>query len=94
MEPWLILLIAFLATVMALFCLWLFLIAPRARKKAVKPFLRPYAHRGLWGGEIPENSLAAFRRAAQYDPLDSTLDAAIDKSQRGIVADFLNRYRR
>lgn len=66
MEPWLIVLIAFLATVMALFCLWLFLIAPRARKKAVKPFLRPYAHRGLWDGDVPENSLAAFRRAAEH----------------------------
>jgi hypothetical protein len=30
----------------------------------------------------------------QYDPADKTLDSAIDKSQRGIVADFLNRYRR
>ena len=66
MEPWLIALVAFSATVVALFALWLFLIAPRARKKAVQPFLRPYAHRGLWGGEIPENSLAAFRRAAEH----------------------------
>ena len=66
MEPWLIALVAFLAIVSALFALWLFLIAPRARKKAIKPFLRPYAHRGLWGGEIPENSLAAFRRAAEH----------------------------
>ncbi len=41
-----------------------------------------------------QEAIAAFRKAAQYDPLDSTLDAAIDKSQRGIVADFLNRYRR
>ncbi len=39
-------------------------------------------------------AINAFRRAAQYDPRDRTLDAAIDKSQRGIVADFLNRYRR
>lgn len=66
MEPWLIALIVFSATVVALFALWLFLIAPRARKKAIKPFLRPYAHRGLWGGEVPENSLAAFRRAAEH----------------------------
>ena len=66
MEAWLIVLIVFLTTVAVLFALWLFLIAPRARKKAMKPFLRPYAHRGLWGGEIPENSLAAFRRAAEH----------------------------
>lgn len=48
-----------------LIALWLFLIFPCPRKKATAPFCRPYAHRGLWGGEIPENSLAAFRRAAE-----------------------------
>jgi len=41
-----------------------------------------------------QEAIASFRRAAQYDPLDSSMDAAIDKSQRGIVVDFLNRYRR
>jgi len=41
-----------------------------------------------------QDAIAAFRRAKQYDPADHTLDAAIDRSQRGIVADFLNRYRR
>jgi hypothetical protein len=41
-----------------------------------------------------QDAIAAFRRAKQYDPNDHTLDAAIDRSQRGIVADFLNRYRR
>ncbi|MBQ9801935.1 MAG: glycerophosphodiester phosphodiesterase [Clostridia bacterium] len=46
--------------------LWLFLIAPRARRAATKPFLRAYAHRGLWGGNVPENSLAAFRAAAEH----------------------------
>ena len=64
MEPWLIALIVAAAALAVLLGIWLFLIAPRARKKAVKPFLRPYAHRGLWGGEMPENSLAAFDRAA------------------------------
>lgn len=65
MAPWLIALIAISATVAALFLLWLFLIAPKARKKEMAPFLCPYAHRGLWGGAIPENSLAAFRAAAE-----------------------------
>ncbi len=41
-----------------------------------------------------QDAIAAFRKAKQYDPSDRTLDAAIDRSQRGIVADFLNRYRR
>ncbi len=59
-----IILIAVLG-VLAMAAIWLFLIAPRARKAAMRPFMRPYAHRGLWGDEIPENSLAAFRRAAE-----------------------------
>jgi tetratricopeptide (TPR) repeat protein len=39
-------------------------------------------------------AIGAFRKAKQYDPSDRTLDAAIAKSQQGIVAEFLNRYRR
>jgi uncharacterized RDD family membrane protein YckC len=41
-----------------------------------------------------QDAIAAFRKAKQYDPGDRSLDAAIDRSQKGIVADFLNRYRR
>jgi hypothetical protein len=41
-----------------------------------------------------QEAINSFRKAMQYDPADKTLDSAIDKSQRGIVADFLNRYRR
>jgi hypothetical protein len=41
-----------------------------------------------------QDAINAFRKAAQYDPNDRSLDAAIDKSQKGIVLDFLNRYRR
>ena len=41
-----------------------------------------------------QDAIAAFRKAKQYDPSDRDLDAAIDRSQKGIVADFLNRYRR
>ena len=62
-----ILTIVLSATVLALLALWLFLVAPRAKKKQIKPFLRPYAHRGLWGGALPENSLGAFRAAAEAD---------------------------
>jgi hypothetical protein len=40
------------------------------------------------------DALASFRKAKQHDPLDRSLDAAIDAAQRGIVADFQNRYRR
>jgi tetratricopeptide (TPR) repeat protein len=41
-----------------------------------------------------QDAINAFRKAKQFDPNDRTLDAAIDRSQRGIVADFLNRYRK
>jgi hypothetical protein len=41
-----------------------------------------------------QDAIAAFRKAKQYDPSDRDLDEAIDRSQKGIVADFLNRYRR
>jgi hypothetical protein len=41
-----------------------------------------------------QDAINAFRKAAQYDPSDRSLDAAIEKSQKGIVVDFLNRYRR
>ena len=64
MAPHLVFLLIF-APVLVLFGIWLFLIAPRARKKAMAPFLRPYAHRGLFNEKIPENSLAAFARAAE-----------------------------
>jgi tetratricopeptide (TPR) repeat protein len=38
-------------------------------------------------------AINAFRKAKQYDPMDRTLDAAIDRSQQGIVAEFIERYR-
>ena len=41
-----------------------------------------------------QDAVNAFRKAKQYDPSDRTLDAAIERSQKGIVADFLNRYRK
>jgi tetratricopeptide (TPR) repeat protein len=41
-----------------------------------------------------QDAINAFRKAKQYDPNDRSLDAAIERAQRGIVADFLNRYRR
>jgi uncharacterized RDD family membrane protein YckC len=40
------------------------------------------------------DALHAFRHAKQYDPNDRTLDAAIERAQRGIISEFLARYRR
>ena len=80
-----ILLIVICATVLLLFALWLFLIAPQARKKAVKPFLRPYAHRGLWNDLLPENSLGAFRAAAERG---FAIELDIQLSRDGVVMVF------
>lgn len=51
----------------AALCLYLFLIAPgrNARKRGAAIPRVPYAHRGMYGGEVPENSLSAFKRAAE-----------------------------
>jgi len=41
-----------------------------------------------------QDALNAFRKAKQHDPNDRSIDAAIDRSQKGIVGDFRNRYRK
>jgi len=41
-----------------------------------------------------QDALNAFRKAKQHDPNDRSLDVAIDRSQKGIVSDFRNRYRK
>jgi glycerophosphoryl diester phosphodiesterase len=61
------------------------LIAPRKRGAAMEPFRCPYAHRGLWGGEIPENSLAAFKAAADAG-FGIELDVQLSKD--GVVMVF------
>ena len=41
-----------------------------------------------------KEALAAYRKAKQHDPTDRSIDAAIDRSQKGIVGEFLNRNRK
>jgi tetratricopeptide (TPR) repeat protein len=41
-----------------------------------------------------QEAVNAFRKAKQNDPTDRSLDAAIERSQKGIVGDFLHRYRK
>ncbi|MBQ8403493.1 MAG: glycerophosphodiester phosphodiesterase [Clostridia bacterium] len=51
-----------------LFALYIFLVAPSGRRKKTAEFFSgqsKYAHRGLHGGEVPENSLAAFELACR-----------------------------
>jgi hypothetical protein len=42
---------------------------------------------------LHQDAINAFRKAKQINPSDHSLDQAIDRSQKGIVGEFLNRYR-
>lgn len=62
MSIWLVLLLV----AAGLFLLYLFLIAPRFRRRDMGEMGACwYAHRGLWNAERPENSLPAFRAAVE-----------------------------
>ena len=41
-----------------------------------------------------QEAVNAFRKAKQHDPTDRSIDAAIERSQKGIVGDFLHRYKK
>ena len=47
--------------------------------------------RALEGLGHHREAVGALRKAKQYDPADTRIDAAINRSQSGIVADFLSR---
>lgn len=53
---------------LALLALYLFCILPQLPKRSMSPLMGvDYAHRGLWDNKtVPENSLPAFRRAAEH----------------------------
>lgn len=53
--------------VLCILCaLFLFAVMPRARRKSAEPYASAeYAHRGLWGKGVAENSLSAFALAAE-----------------------------
>ena len=55
-----------LAVVLALFLCHVFLLMTRRRRAETEAVMKvPYAHRGLHGETVPENSLAAFRVARE-----------------------------
>ena len=65
----------------------LVLIRPVGAKKLPPQLLCDYAHRGLHGNGIPENSMAAFRAALEADcgcVIDCVLD--MDEMVRPMVA--------
>lgn len=45
---------------------FLVFVRPKAKKPDNPKLLCSYAHRGLWGSEIPENSLSAFENACDH----------------------------
>ena len=47
--------------------------------------------RALEGLGQHREAVSAFRKAKQYDPADTQIDAAISHSQSGVVAEFLSR---
>ena len=55
--------IAIPISVVLLFLIWLFLIAPKNRKEMEKFKTKYYAHRGLHNSERAENSMSAFKAA-------------------------------
>ena len=62
MSIWMILLLI----CAGLFLLYVYLIAPRFGRRDMSALTGHwYAHRGLWNGERPENSLPAFRAAVE-----------------------------
>ncbi|MBQ8907337.1 MAG: glycerophosphodiester phosphodiesterase [Clostridia bacterium] len=51
---------------LSLFALYFLLLMPRAKRKEAVPLMSAaYAHRGLWGKRLAENSLSAFRAAVE-----------------------------
>ena len=66
MEEAIIVILCVLAALILLALVYLFvIIRPRAKKCENKALLCDYAHRGLHGENVPENSLLAFDRAAK-----------------------------
>ena len=66
MNPFFSVILPIFGILILLFCLYLVLIRPRRPRKEAERFaLCHYAHRGLWGEGVAENSLTAFRLAAE-----------------------------
>ena len=76
--------LAGLALLLALIYL-LVLVRPRGRKSANEKLLCDYAHRGLHGGGVPENSLAAFELACEKG---YGIELDVQLSRDGVVMVF------
>lgn len=71
--------------IVLLFFTYLFLIMPNVSNPADSDALRnSYAHRGLWNGQAPENSMAAFANAVQKG-YGIELDVQLSKDKKIMV---------
>ena len=71
--------------ILILFILYLFLIFPNLPKRDIKPLQGyDYAHRGLWNDQLPENSMAAFRNAAEHG-FGMELDVHLTKDDQLVI---------
>ena len=84
--PFLIASICVASVALALFLLYICLfVRPRVKKTVDSELLCSYAHRGLHGGGIPENSLAAFERACLAG---HGIELDVQLSRDGVVTVF------
>ena len=66
MNPWAIVGIVLLSLILVLFISYIILIRPNNKRGGLEKYKNvKYAHRGLHGGGVPENSLTAFRLAVE-----------------------------
>ena len=77
-------LIAFCLFVIFLFVLYLFMVKPRKSKLKKGDSIIKYAHRGLHGDGVPENSLAAFEKAVEQG-FGIELDVQLSKDGKVVV---------
>jgi len=80
-------LIILLAIALFLFLLVLYIIAPGKKRDYSKFRGRKYAHRGLHGDGVPENSLAAFKAAREAN-LGVEFDVQFTKDKQVVVLHY------
>ncbi len=86
MNPWLMVLLILVGICVCLGLIYLLvLIRPRAKAPADKSLLCDYAHRGLHGDGVPENSLAAFELACREG---YGIELDVQLSRDGVVMVF------
>ena len=86
MSPITVVLLIILTAALLLFGLWLVMTAPRrSHPQLLEELVRwDYAHRGLHGKAVPENSLPAFQKALEHG-FGAELDVRLTKDEELVV---------